>query len=179
MRIWNAVSTHLCYSQAEAKVKTTGYQSAADHYIKMLGSLSKSHSLDLQLWTMTKKKKVYPKVVSCNQQKVVLDTVQQISDFLSTAQAAEEFHNLAQLTPSSYADGPYVCDVQLFTSLCSELAFFQQFFLCMSTDRACGQLYNSIMQMTTLIIKSVYQVTTEEQGSPPWPSRTLHHWGTI
>lgn len=134
-------------------------------------------------WTYSfepwEKKKVYPKVVSCNQQKVVLDTVQQIAAFLSTAQAAEEFHNLAQLTPSSYADGPYVCDVPLFTSLCSELAFFQQFFLCLSTDRACGQLYNSIMQTTTLIIKSVYQVTTEEQGSPPWPSHTLHHCGTI
>lgn len=35
--------------QAEAKAKTTGYQSAADHYIKMLGSLSKSYSPCLKL----------------------------------------------------------------------------------------------------------------------------------
>lgn len=169
MRIWNAVSTHLCYSQAEAKAKTTGYRSVADHYIKMFGSLSKSHSLDLQLWTMTKKT-VYPKVASCNQQKVVLDTGQRTAAFLSTAQAAEEFHNLAQLTPSSYAGSPYICDAQFFTSPCSELAFFHQFFLCMSTDRACGN--------STHCMWPAVQFHYANDNADNWKCLSSNHRGT-
>lgn len=130
MRIWNAVSAHLCYRQAEAKAKTTGYQSAADRYIKMLGSLSKSHSPRFKLWTITskrrgkkrekgggeeggkkKKKDSLPKVPSCNQQKAVLNTGQQIAAFLSNAGAAKKLHSRARLTPSSC---PYLCNMQLF-----------------------------------------------------------------
>lgn len=159
MRIWNAVSAHLCYRQAEAKAKATGYQSAADHYIKMLGSLSKSYSPCLKLWTITskreeekrgrrgrrggwkkkEKKDSLPEVPSCNQQKVVLNTGQQIAAFLSNAGAAKELHSWARLTPSSC---PYLCNVQLFTFPCSKPTSFHLFSPCMSTDRACG---NSIL----------------------------------
>lgn len=141
MRIWNAVSTQLCYSQAKAKAKTTVYQSAADHYREMPGPLSKSHSLNLQLWTMTKENKntktIYPKAASCNQQKVVLDTGQQTAAFLGTAWAAKEFHNLT-VNPFLPRRQSLRLWHATFTSPCSEPASFQQSFLCRSTDRACG-----------------------------------------
>lgn len=99
----------------------------------MLGSLSKKPFPRLTALDHKKKQTVYPKVASCDQQKVVIATGQQTPAFLGTAQAAEEFQHLAELTPSSHTDTSFICDVQLFTPPCSE-----QFFLSTSTDRACG-----------------------------------------
>lgn len=104
---------------------------------------SKCLLFEICLLTMKKKKKEkkdsLPEVPSCNQQKVVLNTGQQIAAFLSNAGAAKELHSWVRLTPSSC---PYLCNVQLFTFPCSKPASFHLFSPCMSTDRACG---NSIL----------------------------------